>query len=75
MATQSFTLWSEDSPTLPYLSRERPRSNIDSIEPKHYIWKISLGYTRTTMASTTGSEVARWSQSYQSWSQLQALVQ
>ena len=28
-----------------------------------------LGYTRTTMAGTTGSEVARWSQSYQSRSQ------
>ena len=28
-----------------------------------------LGYTRTTMASTTGSETARWSESYQSWSQ------
>src|SRR5246500_2568327 len=28
-----------------------------------------LGYTRTTMADTTGSETARWSQSYQSRSQ------
>ncbi|WP_199925790.1 hypothetical protein [Paenibacillus bouchesdurhonensis] len=29
----------------------------------------ALGYTRTTMASTTGSEAARWSESNQSWSQ------
>ena len=28
-----------------------------------------LGYTRTTMAGTTGSEAARWSQSYKSQSQ------
>ncbi len=28
-----------------------------------------LGYTRTTMAGTTGSEIARWSQSQQSRSQ------
>ena len=28
-----------------------------------------LGYTRTTMAGTTGCEIARWSQSHQSRSQ------
>ena len=28
-----------------------------------------LGYTRTTMAGTTGCEIARWSQSQQSRSQ------
>ena len=27
------------------------------------------GYTRATMASTKGSEIVKWSQSYQSWSQ------